>query len=866
MRVSNVGFVVLTICGIICGIAFSEGVQKDMRVDMIAFCPEVKAPQIDGMLEESWLKKALRIDTFKNVMGQDPKCSTQIWLGKSKNILYVVAKCYQPGIDKLKCVADKRDDFRIRKDENIEVRIDINNDKNTYFSLGVNPDSVRTDRNCDEQDREVCYFDWNCDYQAAAKRGDGFWTVEMSINLNQLDIPSVNEGSFIRINVSRMDILNDEISAWHPYAVGDPSKFVELYFDPHTLCGLRQRCTSLTEEAKRTLDSTAVNFRLQGSVPENIQSVFDTQQNAIEKSLGVLTARIQKEKSKDVNIWTRLYTQIQQQVVTPLRRQKNLAYLLGIHKSNPQNLAKGYVLGKADSMTKIFREDIYTGESLENIELRAAKNETEAIQILVVPIERDLKFVTCEVTDLTGPQGSKIPSELITWYPVGYVYVDYPSRWNTRSGWWPDQLLRKSHFDIPKGYVQPVWLKVKVPAGIASGKYHGTITVKPADAPSTKIPLHLSVLNFEIPKQQHLKTLFVLRQQFLRSYYGLKSFPLDVYLKWIDFCVEHRVSLELTSGPDFKGNFDTLVQRQMQQGGSVFSIGAAGVWGFDNKSEEQIKVEQQRQLDILKMPYERAVKLGYIDNAYIYLHDEIQSNMYKYAKEFFPIVKKTYPRAPMLLTFFTPDAIEAFGPYVDVWCPCTLHYDKNKDLMLKQVKSGDSIWCYTCCGPNKPFPNLFISQPGILHRMIFWHIRQYDMNGFLYWAIANWKPNERPSQRWPDVPWLARTYGRTTGDGFLTYPGQDLLPISSMRFENILDGLEDYEYFWLIKEKLCQLSQNDNETTAELIKNGQQLLVVPKDISSDLKHYTFETEKILNRRFEMAKWLDQVGKLTKYEK
>jgi hypothetical protein len=46
--------------------------------------------------------------------------------------------------------------------------------------------------------------------------------------------------------------------------------------------------------------------------------------------------------------------------------------------------------------------------------------------------------------------------------------------------------------------------------------------------------------------------------------------------------------------------------------------------------------------------------------------------------------------------------------------------------------------------------------------------------------------------RWPEKPFAPRGWGATNGDGMLFYPGPDG-PFSSVRFENIRDGIEDWE-------------------------------------------------------------------------
>ena len=57
---------------------------------------------------------------------------------------------------------------------------------------------------------------------------------------------------------------------------------------------------------------------------------------------------------------------------------------------------------------------------------------------------------------------------------------------------------------------------------------------------------------------------------------------------------------------------------------------------------------------------------------------------------------------------------------------------------------------------------------------------------FLKWSISTSEPDG-----W--IPWLH-------GDGRMLYAGREG-PIGSIRLDNIRDGLEDYEYLWLLSER-----------------------------------------------------------------
>ena len=53
----------------------------------------------------------------------------------------------------------------------------------------------------------------------------------------------------------------------------------------------------------------------------------------------------------------------------------------------------------------------------------------------------------------------------------------------------------------------------------------------------------------------------------------------------------------------------------------------------------------------------------------------------------------------------------------------------------------------------------------------------------------------------PYTTWNTRSWGKYNGDGHLLYP-HPTGPVTSIRMENWLDGLEDYEYLHLLQRRI----------------------------------------------------------------
>jgi hypothetical protein len=96
--------------------------------------------------------------------------------------------------------------------------------------------------------------------------------------------------------------------------------------------------------------------------------------------------------------------------------------------------------------------------------------------------------------------------------------------------------------------------------------------------------------------------------------------------------------------------------------------------------------------------------------------------------------------------------------------------------------------------------------------MVPWITARYNMDGILYWACNFWSETPDP---WLDAVTFISGFVCSdgyvlNGEGSLFYPGDHLKrytgqpnvngPVSSIRFELLREGIEDYEYLWMLKD------------------------------------------------------------------
>ncbi len=109
----------------------------------------------------------------------------------------------------------------------------------------------------------------------------------------------------------------------------------------------------------------------------------------------------------------------------------------------------------------------------------------------------------------------------------------------------------------------------------------------------------------------------------------------------------------------------------------------------------------------------------------------------------------------------------------------------SADLISARRDNGKVTTFYVCTAP--PIPNTFTFSPPAEAEWLMLYAAAKGFDGFLRWAYQSWVENPLVSTdyvRWP------------SGDCFLVYPGDR----SSIRFERLRDGIENFEKIRLLRE------------------------------------------------------------------
>ena len=350
-------------------------------------------------------------------------------------------------------------------------------------------------------------------------------------------------------------------------------------------------------------------------------------------------------------------------------------------------------------------------------------------------------------------------------------------------------------FTVGKLSRTPVWITLKTPRDCPAGKYRGTITLVPERLPATTVPLALTVWDFALTDQTHLRTMTWMSGGEIRAWYG------------------HDWSAEgdRLHGQAMRNYQDFLLEHRLGPGGEI---------SLDDKSLERLIAKGMNAFVMGTAPnLKREQKTTYSPE----FVEQFTKNLRRRQE---PPGKGLAGQGLCLRLRRGPPLRLAGGPEDRPGDPCGRSRGAHlavpqragrrprTDRLCRRVRrvrravpqgrrvglaeKGAEVWLAICCYP-MDHPNFFIEYPLLDLRVTPWICWKYKAAGFEYWSTTSWGRNwQRKGDKWPKVPWEANSFGRYNGDGHLIYPGADLRPYSSLRFEALRDGLEDYEYLWTL--------------------------------------------------------------------
>ena len=509
-----------------------------------------------------------------------------------------------------------------------------------------------------------------------------------------------------------------------------------------------------------------------------------------------------------------------------------------------------FAVVSTSTLVKVFKDEPFLDGSCEPspASISVAGNELEGVQIVVVPLWKDLGNLTVSVGDLAHAAGKgKIAAQDVIIHRIGYVETGTPmySYRVEKQGFYPDVAFPNSPVDVPLNQdAQPFFVTVKASEETPPGDYRGVVRVEAEGCTPIEVPLNVHVWDFHLAKETHLKTSLWFSEGSIRSFYKYKDgVPWEVRKRYYDYQLEHR-SGAIKDFPVGGGEGLEDVEYLMANGQNNL---------FYPLPHHLDEADRPAFAERLNANREIIREKGWDDKMLFYTRDEVAvmgRNEIPTVVELSKWVRTVNPDWPLLQTS-APE--QSLFEGVDIWCPTTDKFDPK--VLKDRMEKGDRLWFYAVWGR----PGIMIDFPSTDYRLMFWQCWKYGAEGYLYWGTTHWGYNTQGKERWPEVPWIPWNAQRGhNGCGYMIYPGPDGTPIGSTRFEIVRDGIEDYEYLYLLNQLVEKAGE---DAPADLRNRAKAELAVPPEVMADHKNYTEDPEAILAARERVARLIEEFQRI-----
>ncbi|MFC1717700.1 glycoside hydrolase domain-containing protein [Candidatus Poribacteria bacterium] len=517
-----------------------------------------------------------------------------------------------------------------------------------------------------------------------------------------------------------------------------------------------------------------------------------------------------------------------------------------------------YEVWQVNPLVKAFQEDLCFQEANE-VEINVARNEKEPVQ-LAIRSPFPLKHVLVTLQPPQNVQGEKLD---VSVHRVGYVPIDHPSSYYSTdlpswrrtfptsagrtdgwAGWWPDPLLPMQKFDLSDGVTQPVWITVSASTETGPGLYSGMILVQCANGIEKRIPLEVKVWDFALPDESHLEVIYD-----LRNGPGWNVLNPENRRAWYKLMAEHRISPGLLTAPsirykdgdvimDTKGFdedaaycLDELKMNVFYTPWQFYCFGwghpPRGFQGFEPFTPEYKAAYSA----CLKAFMDHLREKGWDKKVVHYISDEPHYQNEGIIPQMQKLCDMIHEAEPDIEVYSsTWRHIPEWNGYLDIWGVGAYGVFPVEEMEAR-LKDGDKFWFTTDGQMATDTPYCAIE------RLYPYYCWKYGASGYEFWGVSWWTHDPFRSGwhsygRQSSAPGKYESVRYPNGDGFLTYPGWLIGeggPISSIRLEQVREGIEDYEYLYLLKQNIDIAKERGVDTSAaeRALAAAEDLVTIP---------------------------------------
>jgi hypothetical protein len=514
-------------------------------------------------------------------------------------------------------------------------------------------------------------------------------------------------------------------------------------------------------------------------------------------------------------------------------------------------------------------------------QLSLARNEQEPLQ-LALRAGRAIEEIRVTVDAPAHLNGSRLQDIRVA--VVGYVPIDHPTNyyrseapaWYRKyptsppscDGWpglWPDPLLPRDTVKLAPNQTQAIWVTVSAGPEVAAGDYRGTVRLESAGRTLAEVPLNVHVWDFTLPDQSHVAAIYDVRFGPGEEYWsGSREERYDATVglmarnRLCPDAVRPDPEIRFEDGQvvaDFT-EFDRAAERYFDQLGLPFSYTPRLFylfgWGHPPKSffgeppypgefpyegvdRSQLRPEYKRAYQAcLAAFWDHLKEKGWEEKFVLYISDEPHfrhPHIVEQMKAVCDMIHEVDPAIPVYSS--TWSHVPEWDGYLNVWG--ISHYGRVPVDTMRQLKQQNGrIWFTTdgqmCtdtpyCAVERLLPHYCFHYGAQAYE--FWGVSWLTYNPHEYgWHAYIGQSSEPGSRYWIRYP---------NGDGFLLYPGGAAAgvassgPLTSIRFEQAREGVEDYEYLHMLRQLVAeaQAAARDVSGAEAVLQRAAELVAIP---------------------------------------
>lgn len=470
------------------------------------------------------------------------------------------------------------------------------------------------------------------------------------------------------------------------------------------------------------------------------------------------------------------------------------------------------------------------------LRLKAWKGERVNAQA-VLWTQKDLEGAEMTVSELKNGN-SVIPASAVRTHFVRYVMTDELNKDGSggcgarenKAEW--DSLMVADVLDIVRvrevkaRTTQPVWLNVWVPAEAKPGKYKGTLTVSGKNFEAMKLPFEIEVVNRTLPEPQkwafHLdlwQNPYAVARYYQVPLWSKAHFDaMRPLMKMLANAGQRAITASIMHKPwagQTEDAYDSMIFRMKKLDGTwVYDYTVFDKWVEFMMNEVGIKdliscytmIPWALSFDYFDQATNRVqfIKAAPGDEAYAEYWGTFLKDFSRHLREkgWFEKTAISMDERPMEAMQEAIKVIKAADPEFKITLAGNYHEEIQGDLYYLSIPYGNQFpvdvkaererkgqisAVYTCC--TEAFPNTFTFSAPAEAAWTALHAVAGGYDGYLRWAVNSWPIDPLRDSRF-------RTWA--AGDTYSIYPG----PRSSIRFERLVEGLQDCEKIYVLREEL----------------------------------------------------------------